>query len=348
MTTPLFPATSFAEIEARLSHFPTIDLEAAAQAQARQDILTKPAGSLGRLENLAVFMAGWQQSERPHLDAPQVLVFAGNHGVCDKGVNVFPQTVTQQMVANFAAGGAAINQLAHVAGASLRVVALELDRPTLDLSEHDAMSESETLDAMAQGFEAVDRMADMLVLGEMGIGNTTVAGALSMSLFGGSPSQWVGPGTGADDAIMARKVDVLRLAEARLSRRPDIGPLDILASVGGREEAALCGAILAARSARIPVILDGFICTASAAVIHKLGMSRDTPINLLDHCIAGHVSAEPGHRHLLQELALPPLLQLDMRLGEGSGAAVALLVAKAAVATHNGMATFQDAGVSNR
>lgn len=348
MSSDLLPAISFAELETRLDQLPNVDLTAMALARSRQESLTKPSGSLGRLEDIATFMAGWQRRERPRIESAQALIFAGNHGVCSKGINVFPQAVTAQMVANFMAGGAAINQLAAAAGARLSVVALDLERPTHDLSERDAMSESETLAAMTRGFQAVDRAADILVLGEMGIGNSTIAAALSLCLFGGEPADWVGPGTGADAETVARKAKVLAMAQSRLTARTRIRPLEILAAVGGREQAALCGAILAARCARIPVILDGFICTAAAAVVHVLGTRQQSAQDLLAHCLAGHAGAEPGHRPLLARLRLSPLLDLDMRLGEGTGAAVALLVVKAALATHNGMATFHDAGVNNR
>lgn len=349
MVSQLLPASSFQSLRAALAGLPAFDEDAAQSAGLHQAALTKPPGSLGRLEELAIFMAGWQGRERPEIKRAQALVFAGNHGVCAQGVNVYPQAVTAQMVANFAAGGAAINQLASSAGAELAVVALDLDAPTRDLTVTDAMSEADTLDAMARGFASVDADADVVVLGEMGIGNSTVAAALALALFGGTALDWVGPGTGADADGVALKAQVIEAAQERLMARDTaLCPLEVLAAVGGREQAALCGAILAARMARIPVLLDGFICTASAAVLHALGRQLDCREDLLAHCIAGHVSKEPGHRRLLAELGKAPLLDLDMRLGEGAGAAVALLILKAALAVHNDMMTFAAAGVTER
>ncbi len=346
MSQPLLPAASFADLASRLAQLPAFDEAHAAMARERQSALTKPPGSLGRLEDIAVFAAGWQARTVPTAERTQALVFAGNHGVCAQAVNVYPQSVTAQMVENFRSGGAAINQLAGLCGARLDIVALDLDRPTGDISVVDAMDEAETLAALAQGYAAVDTEAHVLVLGEMGIGNTTIAAALAAALFGGRSEDWVGPGTGANAEGIALKTRVVDRARARIAG--ETSPLRILAAVGGREQAALCGAILAARSARITVVLDGFICTAAAAVLGRLGSELSPPVDLLAHCLAGHVGAEPGHRPLLARLGKVPLLDLGMRLGEGSGAAVALLVVKAALAAHAGMATFAEAGVSDR
>lgn len=312
------------------------DKAAAEAAQARQNSLTKPPGSLGRLEELAIFLAGWQGRERPRLDRAQAVVFAGNHGVVAQGVNPFPAEVTALMVQNFQAGGAAINQLCAVAGASLTVVPLSLDRPTGDFTTGAAMSRDEVREAMQAGADAVDPEADILLLGEMGIGNSTVAAALAASALGGRAEDWVGPGTGAEGDVLAAKV---RAVSSGLALHAPKDSLDTLAAFGGREQAAICGAVLRAREGGIPVILDGFICTAAAAVL-----TRDDP-QALDHCLIGHESAEPGHRRLIAALAARPVLSLDMRLGEGSGAAVALMVLRGAVACHNGMATFAEAGI---
>jgi nicotinate-nucleotide--dimethylbenzimidazole phosphoribosyltransferase len=338
MMTALLPAADFAQLRGRLDRLPVADAAAAEAARARQDSLTKPPGSLGRLEDLAVFMAGWQGSDRPEIVKAQALVFAGNHGICARGVNPYPQEVTVQMVANFQHGGAAINQLARAAGADLSVVALDLDRPTADFTAAPAMTESETLAAMARGADAVDSAAQVLVLGEMGIGNSTVAAALARATFGGTAADWVGPGTGADADGMSLKA---RVIEEGVARHAGVlgDPFAVLAALGGREQAAICGAVLAARAARIPVILDGFICTAAAAALHPLP-------GVLDHCIVGHASTEPGHRRLLAAIGKEPVLEMRMRLGEGSGAALALGVLRAALACHNGMATFAEAGVS--
>ncbi|MBM3605624.1 MAG: nicotinate-nucleotide--dimethylbenzimidazole phosphoribosyltransferase [Alphaproteobacteria bacterium] len=312
------------------------DEEAAQAAQARQAQLTKPPGSLGRLEDLAIFMAGWQGRDRPRLDRVQALVFAGNHGVVAQGITPFPAEVTAAMVQNFQAGGAAINQLCRVAGADLRVVPLDLDRPTADFTQGPALDPAEVREAMTKGADAVDPTADALILGEMGIGNSTVSAALAAATLGGRAEDWVGPGTGAQGEMLAAKT---RVVTEGLARHAPSTAAETLAAFGGREQAAICGAILQARALRIPVVLDGFICTAAAAVL-----TRDDPA-ALSHCLIGHESAEPGHRRLIAGLAMQPVLSLEMRLGEGSGAAVALLVLRAALECHNGMATFAEAGI---
>ena len=328
---------TLARIAGLADTLPSADGDARAAAARRQDSLTKPPGSLGRLEEIALFMAAWQGTERPRIARAQALVFAGNHGICAQGVNPFPQEVTAQMVANFAAGGAAINQLCRVNGAELSVIALDLDRPTADFTAGPAMTEAETLDAMNRGAAAVDPQADILTLGEMGIGNSTISAALCAALFGGEVAEWVGRGTGSDDAGLRRKADAIARG---LARHPDRPPLETLAALGGREQAAICGAVLAARAARIPVILDGFICTAAVAPL----FAADP--RLLDHCLVGHVSREPGHAKLLSAMGKTAILDLDMRLGEGTGAALALGIVRAALACHDGMATFADAGIS--
>jgi nicotinate-nucleotide--dimethylbenzimidazole phosphoribosyltransferase len=315
---------------------PAPDEAAVAGARARQAELTKPPGSLGRLEELAAFMAGWRGTPRPRIDRAQALVFAGNHGICAQGVNPFPQAVTALMVANFEAGGAAINQLCRVAGADLTVVPLDLDRPTRDFTEGPAMTEAECLDALNRGAAAVDADADILILGEMGIGNSTVSAALAHAVCGGAPADWVGRGTGSDGEGLVRKANVVARGAARHAGLP---PLQTLAALGGREQAALCGAVMAARMARIPVMLDGYICTAAVAPLHGADP------RLLDHCLVGHMSAEPGHARLCAAMGKAPLLSLGMALGEGTGAALALTVLRGALACHDGMATFAEAGI---
>ena len=331
--------STLAEFRACLAAAPDRDDAARAAAVARNGQLTKPPGALGRLEELAVWFAGWQGTDRPRCERPQVLVFAGNHGVVAQGVSAFPAEVTVQMVANFRHGGAAINQLSKAFGAEMSVHALELERPTADFTLAPAMEEAEVVAALRTGWDAVDPGADALVTGEMGIGNTTPAAAIAAALFGGDPAGWVGRGTGVDDAGLARKADAvargLALHAARLG-----DPLQVLRCLGGRELAAMAGAIARARVERVPVVLDGLICTASAAVLEK------TVAGSLDHCVAGHVSAEGGHGRLLAALGKEPLLNLGLRLGEGSGAALALGVVKGALACHSGMATFAEAGVA--
>lgn len=335
---PTIEFTALADVRALAQTLPRASNAARAAARDRQAQLTKPPGSLGTLEELAIFMAGWQDTETPKADHAQTLVFAGNHGICDQGVNPFPQAVTAQMVANFEAGGAAINQLCAANGAKLTVIPLDLDRPTQDFTQNPAMTEAETLAAMNQGAAAVDPDADILLLGEMGIGNSTIAAALSTALFGGDAALWVGAGTGSDDDGMALKA---RVITDGVRLHTDLDPMQTLAALGGREQAAIAGATLAARAARIPVLLDGYICTAAAAPLFA------TDPTFLDHCLIGHASAEPGHRRLTEALNKKPVLDFAMRLGEGSGAALALGIIKSALACHNGMATFAEAGVSD-
>ncbi len=268
-------------------------------------------------------------------------MFAGNHGVTAQGVSAFPAEVTAQMVANFAAGGAAINQLARIAGASLRVIPILLEQPTADFTAAPAMDEAAFVAAVAAGYDAVAPDADLVCLGEMGIGNTTAAAAVAAALFGGGGARWAGRGTGVDDAGLARKQAVIDTALARHAALL-ADPLSLAAALGGRELAAILGATLAARRRGIPVLLDGFVSTAAAAPLKKVRADA------LDHALAGHVSAEAGHRMLLDELGLAPLLDLDMRLGEASGAAIAVLVLRAALACHTGMATFAEAKVAGK
>lgn len=329
--------TSTADFQAVLDGFSGPDPVAVAGAQDRNGQLTKPPGALGRLEDLAIWYAGWRGDARPQLDNPQVIVFAGNHGVTARGVSAFPAEVTVQMVANFQHGGAAINQLCKTFGASMDVHALDLDNPTADFTQGPAMSEAEFVAALNTGWSAVDTKADLLVTGEMGIGNTTSAAAISTALYGGEPGDWTGRGTGVDDAGLVLKTQVV--ADG-LAANPSRYPLEILRCLGGRELVAMAGAITRARSLNIPVILDGFICTAAAATLEMATKGA------LDHAVAGHVSAEGAHQVLLERLGKEPLLNLGMRLGEGSGGALAIGVLKGAIACHSGMSTFAEAGVS--
>ncbi len=337
MTLPC-PA-DIAAFRAALADLPAPDPEARAQSEAHNAQLTKPPAALGRLETLAAWYAGWRGTPRPVLGAPQVIVFAANHGVAARGVSAFPPEVTAQMVANFRAGGAAINQLAQCFGARIDVHELSLDRPTADFTAAPAMDAAGFTGALATGWRAVDPGADLLVTGEMGIGNTTAAAAVAAGLFGGEAADWVGRGTGVDAAGLTLKAEVVAEGLARHAAALS-DPLEVLRCLGGRELAAMAGAILAARHYRIPVILDGFICCAAAAALHRAAPGA------LDHCVAGHLSAETAHGRLLAALDKAPLLSLEMRLGEGSGAALAIGVLKGALACHSGMATFAEAGVA--
>ncbi|MGE5505753.1 MAG: nicotinate-nucleotide--dimethylbenzimidazole phosphoribosyltransferase [Actinomycetota bacterium] len=331
--------SSIADIRALLAALPGPDQPAAAAWAARDPMLTKPPGALGRLEELSCWLAAWQGRHPPRLDTPRVRVFAGNHGVAALGVSAFPAEVTVQMVANFERGGAAINQLCATFGAELKVTALELDRPTADFTKGPALTEAEFVSAFRAGYGSVPAGTDLLALGEMGIGNTTPAAAIPCALFGGEAADWTGRGTGVAGAALARKTEVV--AEG-VARHRGQSPLDVLRCLGGRELAAIAGAVLAARLARVPVLLDGYVCTAAAAPLEA-----ERP-GALDHCQVGHCSAEPGHRRLVDRLGKRALLDLDMRLGEASGAALAIGVLKGAVACHAGMATFGEAGVSEK
>ncbi len=333
------PTANLDEMRALLNHLPGPDRDAGGTAAARQAQLTKPAGSLGRLEELAVWLATWQARHPPRLDHPRTIVFAGNHGVAARGVSAYPASVTAQMVQNFIAGGAAVNQLCRVVDADLRVYEMNLDAPTGDIALGPAMSEEECAKAMAYGMMAVEPDIDALAVGEMGIGNTTAAAALCAGLFGGDAGQWTGPGTGVAGAALDNKRRAVATAVA-LHRPASGNPFELLRRLGGLELAAIAGAVLAARLGRVPVVLDGFTATAAAAVLFAADR------HALDHCVVAHVSAEPGHRVLLERLGQRPLLDLGMRLGEASGATLALGILKAATACHNGMATFGEAGVS--
>ncbi|WP_422049566.1 nicotinate-nucleotide--dimethylbenzimidazole phosphoribosyltransferase [Shimia sp.] len=330
--------STLAAFQSLLAQAPGVDQQAMGEAEARNGQLTKPPGALGRLEDMAIWYAGWRGNPRPSIEAPQVIIFAGNHGVTAQGVSAFPAEVTEQMVLNFQHGGAAINQLSRAAGADLDVIALDLDTPTADFTQGPAMSEAEVVAALQAGWSAVKEGTDLLVVGEMGIGNTTSGAAISHALFGGTSEDWVGRGTGVDDAGLANKARVVR--EGVAANGTPKG-LEALRCLGGRELAGMVGAIARARSLRVPVILDGFIASAAAATL------ADAQEGALDHVISGHVSAEAAHGAVLAQLGKEPILSLNMRLGEGSGAAVAINILKAAVACHSGMATFAEAGVTD-
>ena len=334
-------ASPFADIRRLIGDMPGPDADAAAAVRAREATLTKPPGALGRLETLVEWLAAWQGKARPSLDRPLVCVFAGSHGVTARGVSAFPAAVNRQMLDNFAAGGAAINQICAAYGLGFKVFDLAVDVPTGDICEVPALDERGCVATMAFGMEAIAAGTDGLALGEMGIGNTTVAAAIYAALYGGDPAHWVGRGTGVDEAGLARKAEAVRLALAAHAGHLD-DPLQVLARLGGREIAAMAGAILAARLQRVPVVLDGYVATAAAAVLHALDPSA------LDHCVAGHLSAEGAHAEVLERLGLEPVLSLGMRLGEASGAALALGLLKGALACHRDMATFAQAGVSGR
>ncbi|MBH0238886.1 nicotinate-nucleotide--dimethylbenzimidazole phosphoribosyltransferase [Methylobrevis albus] len=331
----------FDDFRSLLARLPGPDEVAVGKVRHRDRQLTKPAGSLGELEGYVEWLAAWQGKAPPRVDRPLVAVFAGNHGITAKGVSAFPASVTQQMVENFTAGGAAINQICVAFDFGLKVFDLALHLPTPDITEADAFDEAGCAATMAFGMEAVAGGMDLLVIGEMGIGNTTVAAAIYHALYGGTAEDWVGRGTGVDDEGLARKRAAVAAAVARIGdARKD--PLEVLRRIGGREIAAMAGAILAARFEQVPVIIDGFVATAAATILHAMAPGA------LDHCLIGHISAEHAHREAVRRLGKRPVLDLGMRLGEGSGAAMAAAVVKGAAAIHAGMATFTQAGVAEK
>lgn len=328
------------DIRSLIAAMPGPDADAAAKTVARDAQLTKPPGSLGRLEELAVFLATWQSKAPPTVASPMVAVFAATHGVAERGVSAYPLSVTKQMVQNFADGGAAINQICRSSDIGLKVFDLALDHPTPDIVTADAFDASGLAATIAFGMEALADGPDVLCLGEMGIGNTTVASAIYHALYGGEAADWVGPGTGVNAAGLRLKAETVAAAAARIAPAGD--GLDVLMRLGGREIAAMAGAILAARFQRVPVVVDGFVSTAAAAVLHAVDPAA------IGHCLFSHVSAEPAHRAVLARLGVRPLFDFDMRLGEGTGAALACGVLKSAAAVHAGMRTFAEAGVDGK
>ncbi|NQW00967.1 MAG: nicotinate-nucleotide--dimethylbenzimidazole phosphoribosyltransferase [Rhodospirillales bacterium] len=333
--------SSLDDLRAQLRQLPGPDNQALEKANAREPQLTKPPGSLGRLEQLAAWLSAWQGTHPPRMERPRARVFAGNHGVVGKGVSAYPSEVTQQMVYGFEAGTAAINQLCKTFDIELQVVALDLDRPTADFTQAAALTEAEFVDAFNAGMDAVPAETDLICLGEMGIGNTTSAAAICHALYGGHAADWTGAGTGVAGAAMDIKIAVVGDGVTRHQAAIHDG-IDALRHLGGRELVAIAGAIVAARQNRVPVMIDGFISSAAAAALEA------SQPGALDHCQIAHASAEKGHRQLLEVLNKQPLLDLGMRLGEGSGAALAVGLVRAAVDCHRGMATFAEAGVSDK
>ncbi len=323
-----------------------IDPDWIEKAARRQLELTKPPGSLGRLEEIANRCVAIAESFALTAKRPRIVLFAANHGVCAEGVSAYPQAVTAQMVANFHNGGAAINALARAGGIELKVVDVGVETGTRNFCESPAMTEAEMNAALEIGIamanEAVDAgRCDLLGFGEMGIGNTTSASAITAALTGLPAASVIGSGAGADDACMARKRSAIERALALHGERLGT-PFGILQYVGGFEIAAMCGFVLAVASRRVPVVTDGFIATSAAALAVRMCPAAS------GYLFASHRSTEPGHAHLLKLIDQEPLLDLGMRLGEGTGAALAMQVIRAAIAAFTEMATFGSAGVSNR
>lgn len=344
----------------QLPKIPDFDSKSADQAQRRQDTLTKPAGSLGRLETLSIQLAGIRGDTRPSFPRKAVIVMAGDHGVTEEGISAYPAAVTREMVLNFLHGGAAINVLARQAKARVVVVDMgvaadfeqaadlvrhKIARGTQNMRRGPAMDRGQAEDAVRAGIDIAEaeitKGLDALAIGEMGIGNTTASSAITAVYTGLPARQITGRGTGIDDAGFFHKVEVIEQSIA-LNRPDPADPLDVLSKVGGFEIGGLTGAILGASAHRIPVVLDGFISGAAALLAAELE-PRVKPF-----LIASHLSVEAGHRAILERLGLKPLLELDLRLGEGTGAALAFHLMDAAVNTLNEMATFSEAGVSGK
>jgi nicotinate-nucleotide--dimethylbenzimidazole phosphoribosyltransferase len=338
---------------------PVVDVRAGEAARARQQQLTKPPGSLGRLEDLACWFAARLKNPVPAPPRCEIFVFAADHGVAARGVSAFPQSVTGQMVANFARGGAAINVLASLVDCRIEVVDVGVasDEPppagvrnervragTRDLASTSAMTADELRAALSVGErcarEAVDRGAQLLIAGEMGIANSTAAACLICAFTGATPESVVGRGTGVDDAGLVRKREVVRTALARVAQQGSQEASRTLAELGGLEIAAIAGFYIESARRGVPVMLDGYISTAAA-----LAAAAIEP-GVADWMLASHRSAEVGHRLALERLKLEPLLDLGLRLGEGTGAALTLPIVRAALALHAKMATFGEAGVS--
>lgn len=331
----------FADVIDLLTLAPAGSEEAVDAVRIHDAQLTKPRGSLGQLETLVEHLARWQAKSPPTLENPMVAIFAGNHGVTDQGVSAFPREVTAQMVKNFTDGGAAISQICALHELNLRVFELALEVPTGDITREAAMDDRTCAATIAFGMEAIAGKPDALAIGEMGIGNTTIAAAIYAALYGGAGADWVGRGTGVDDQGLGRKASAvdraLEFHEVELTT-----PMAILAHLGGREIAAMLGALVAARHQKIPVFVDGFVATTAAALAHAVNPDA------ISHCVFGHVSAETAHGRALEAMGVVPLLDLDMRLGEGTGAALGLVLAKTALHLHTHMATFGSAGVSDK
>ncbi len=309
------------------------DREAADAVRARAADILRPAGALARLDDVAAWVAEWQGTSVPAVRKPAALIFAADHGVAAAGVSKYPIDVTAAMLAAYRAGKSTISAFAAIAGATVAAIDVGVGRPTGDIRVEPALSAERFDEACAAGREAVERLdADLLVLGEMGIGNTTAAAAVVAALSGGDIEQWVGRGTGVDDEGLARKRDAVRAAVERIAGVTD--PLEVLREVGGAELVAIAAAIVAARSRHLPVLIDGYVVTASALPLHAVAAGA------LDHCQVGHCSAEPGHRRLLQQLGKLPLLDLEMRLGEGSGAMAAVPLVAMACAGITEVPTF--------
>lgn len=326
-----------AGVAAWLADAPPADRAAAAAVAARARRVLRPIGAFERLDTVAAWLAGWQATERPSVRRPALLVFVADHGVTHEGVSAYPHEVTSAMYEALRAGAATASAIAAEVGASVAVIDVGVARPTGNIVHEAAMDEERFERSFAEGRAAVRGIdADLLVVGEMGIGNTTSAAAVACALFGRAPEDWTGRGTGIDDATLQRKVDSVRAACGRVATAD---PIEILRELGGAEMAAIAGAVLEARLHRLPVILDGFVATAAVCALEAASPGA------LDHCIAGHRSPEPGHSLLLEKLGKDPLLDLGLRLGEGSGALAAIPLVRVAARAVTDVATFDEWGL---
>jgi nicotinate-nucleotide--dimethylbenzimidazole phosphoribosyltransferase len=313
----------------------TASREAIAERAAN---VLRPAGALSRLDDVCAWLAAWQRTALPSVERPAVIVFVADHGVTAEGVSAYPRAVTAAMLRALNEGVATAAAMSRTVGAALHVLDVGVANPTGNIAIEPALTENRLIDAFEAGRATVARVdTDLLIFGEMGIGNTTPAAAVAAALFGGPAYEWTGRGTGIDETTWQRKVDVVEKARARL--HPEASPVEILRQVGGAELAAIAGAAVEARRRSIPVLLDGFVVTASVAPLEVLYPGA------LDNCIAGHRSPEPGHGLLLDKLGKEPLLDLGMRLGEGSGALAALPLVRLAAAAVVDVATFEEWGL---
>ncbi len=331
---------TFNELVEFISQMPSIDTEAVNLVREKDARLLKPSGSLGKVEDIAEWVAGWQGAYPPKAENITLSIFVSNHGTADEHrISPYPTSVTEALVKSFRSDDAVVNQVCKTHNIGLQVFDLALEMPTKDITKYAAMTETDCITTILYGREAVATNPDILCLGEAGIGNTTIASAICAALYGGNISDWVGMGTGADIKMLKNKIAVI---EKSLELHTNRDPLSILQCFGGREFAAIVGAILAARFERIPVILDGFPVCAAAAILHAISP------NALDHCYVSHLSSESGHEKLLECIKKKPIVDFKMRLGEGSGAAIVAPIFQSSINIHNNTSTFEDSSVPNR
>lgn len=318
-----------------LERLPTCDQASQNAVRDRASNVLRPAGALQTLDEIAILIAGWHATSAPRITRPAALVFAADHGVASSSVSAYPADITASMLKAYQSGKSTLSVFAKIAGATVHAVDVGVGRPTKDIQVEAAMSQQRFDEAITAGRNAVEQLdADLLVLGEMGIGNTTAAAAVTAAILGGATTSWVGRGTGVDEEGMARKCSAVDRAVTRIKEIKD--PLEILRQVGGAEIAAMAGALVAARLRRLPVVIDGYVVTSAALPLHQISSTA------LDHCLFGHCSAEQGHRKVLTHLNKLPILDLSMRLGEGSGAMAAVPLITMACSGVTDVPTFQE------